>query len=414
MAKLCRIMIIHFASWVIGGALPAMGQMKCMTDSLILESLSQNDLRRSEFENFLAHVNELNGIQTEARQGAIFHVPVVFHIVYNRSEENIPDSRVLEQLLRLNEDFAGENPDRSLLPEQFKHLAGNSRIQFCLATADPTGAISPGITRTSTDLDLIGLRQTGGRRNVFYTDLGGKNSWDSKKYLNIYIADLGTIGGFAAMPFTATFPEEDAVVLNFRYVGANDDGNFSLGRICTHEVGHFLGLFHPWGLEEGCEMDDRVQDTPRQFGPYFDCPNDPQFSCGSPDLYMNFMGFVNDACMHLFTKGQINRMQATLIAARPELFSNSPCGEDPIDMSGARISIFPNPIQSGSLVIQNPDIQNPISSIQLFEVGGRLVLDQKTNRADWAQIQVDHISAGVYFLILHTQNGRQVQRLVKL
>ncbi len=87
-------------------------------------------------------------------------------------------------------------------------------------------------------------------------------------------------------------------------------GVYGDGRTATHEVGHWLNLRHIWG-DGGCSVDDYVTDTPKAGGPNYgtqqgECPNANTNSCdeGSgdlPDMTMNYMDYVYDDCMYMFT-----------------------------------------------------------------------------------------------------------------
>merc|ERR1712176_28594 len=94
-------------------------------------------------------------------------------------------------------------------------------------------------------------------------------------------------------------------------------GNWNLGRTLTHETGHYFNLQHIWGDQRGgtCDDNDGVDDTPNQFGTHYGCPaynTDQTTSCGSNDMFMDFMDYVDDACFSLFTKGQLERSLALL------------------------------------------------------------------------------------------------------
>ena len=80
----------------------------------------------------------------------------------------------------------------------------------------------------------------------------------------------------------------------------------------THELGHYFGLNHLWGLHNGCRHDDGVEDTPNQERPYDECPEFLQSSCGSFEKSINFMDFANDKCLLFFPVGQIDIMRQTL------------------------------------------------------------------------------------------------------
>ena len=114
---------------------------------------------------------------------------------------------------------------------------------------------------------------------------------------------------------------------------------FNLGRTLTHEVGHWLNLRHIWGDTMGCGGGDRVADTPNAAGPNFGKPTFPSASCDNApdggDMFMNYMDYVDDDTMVMFTDLQVARMQAALEFSRPQL------GQDPEEP----VSPTPAPLQ---------------------------------------------------------------------
>ncbi|MDO1502033.1 zinc metalloprotease [Winogradskyella maritima] len=125
--------------------------------------------------------------------------------------------------------------------------------------------------------------------------------------LTMWICPIGGgILGYAQFPGGNS--STDGVVVDPAYFG-NTGGNFGLGRTMTHEIGHWLNLRHIWG-DGRCRQDDFVADTPSSDGPNYGCPSYPTVNCKTPDMTMNYMDYVNDACMYMFTDGQRNRMRA--------------------------------------------------------------------------------------------------------
>ena len=91
---------------------------------------------------------------------------------------------------------------------------------------------------------------------------------------------------------------------------------FDGGRTTTHEVGHWLNLRHIWG-DGRCNRDDFVSDTPRSDRPNYGCPSFPTVHCRTTDMTMNYMDYVDDDCMFMFSEGQKERMRALFAAGGP-------------------------------------------------------------------------------------------------
>jgi hypothetical protein len=252
----------------------------------------------------------------------IFTIPVVVHVVYRTTQENISDAQILSQIDVLNEDFRRLNADATNLPASFQNVAGDAQIEFCLATRDPQGNPTNGITRTQTTVTSWGLNDAMKNDNS-----GGKSPWPQNSYLNIWVCNLGSgLLGYAYPPGAPA--SVDGVVIGFRYFGRTGtlQAPYNRGRTATHEVGHWLNLEHIWGDDNGsCNGSDLVADTPNQADAYYNCPSHPQISCGSEDMFMNYMDYVDDACMNTFTQGQSTRMRAVMSGFRASLQNSQGC-----------------------------------------------------------------------------------------
>ena len=143
------------------------------------------------------------------------------------------------------------------------------------------------------------------------------------KYLNMWVCALsGGLLGYAQFPGGPS--ATDGVVINTLAFGTSGtaEAPFDLGRTATHEVGHYFNLRHIWGDTEDCSGTDFVADTPNAAGPNYGTPAFPTVSCGNGpngDMFMNYMDYVDDAAMFLFTAQQVVRMRTALDAARPDL-----------------------------------------------------------------------------------------------
>ncbi len=298
-------------------------------------------------------------------------IPVVVHIVWNKEEDNISDEQVHSQIAALNRDFRLENEDLSIVSSFFENIIGNVGFEFCLATSDPAGNPTTGITRTETRFTNVGAEASS---NIYYTDEGGKDAWDTERYLNIWVAETGMALGHASRP-GENIAEEDGVVVHTKCFGTigTVQPPYNLGRTTTHEIGHYFNLLHLNGSSSSCEDDDMVLDTPNQMTNYLGCPDINTFSCGTQDLISNYMNWVDDACMAMFTQGQVDRMHAALNGARSGLLENTACLPTSTSQSmESKVSIFPNPARD-FVYVKNTSDQVQESRYQIFTTKGQKI-----------------------------------------
>ncbi|BDD04729.1 M43 family zinc metalloprotease [Aureibacter tunicatorum] len=253
-----------------------------------------------------------------------YRLPIVVHIIHKGEsygvESNITDEQILSQIKATNVDLALENANFINTPEVFKPYATSLNIELILAKRDPQGNPTNGITRSY-----------GGNSNWLYKEESLKSiiQWDPEKYFNIWVCDYGNDLGFSSWPVSnlpgmealGSTPQEDGVIVNYTAFGSNDFGgpypileeDYDLGRTLTHEMGHYLGLFHTWGTG-GCSNDDYVEDTPMTSGSYTGgCDlTQPIMSCGQQTMIENYMDYTLDACMTMFTHGQKDRVEVVL------------------------------------------------------------------------------------------------------
>ena len=252
--------------------------------------------------------NAVQLMQSSRIDGNIITIPVVVHVIYSNSNENISDAQILSQIQVLNDDFRRLNADADNAWSQ----AADTEIQFCMATVDPSGNGTNGITRKSSSRTSWGTND-----DMKKSSQGGVNPWDASQYLNMWVCNIGGgILGYAQFPGGSA--STDGVVMGPNYFGTKNGGSgfylsspFDEGRTTTHEVGHFLNLRHIWG-DSNCG-NDFVNDTPTHQTSNGGCPIG-RVSCSSTDMVQNYMDYTNDSCMNLFTQGQTDRMRAVLNA----------------------------------------------------------------------------------------------------
>ena len=247
-----------------------------------------------------------------------FKIKVVVHVVYQNATQNISKSQIASQMKVLNQDFRSKNADRTKTPAVWKGLVIDPMIEFSLATTDPTGKPTDGITRTATTQNSFGADDS-----VKSAATGGVNAWPTDRYLNIWVCQLsGGLLGYAQFPGGPK--RSDGVVILHSGFGTSGTARapFNKGRTTTHEIGHFFNLRHIWGDTEDCSGSDLVADTPNAETPNYGKPAFPHISCSngpSGDMFMNYMDYVDDEAMFMFTAGQVARMHATLAGPRKSL-----------------------------------------------------------------------------------------------
>lgn len=309
---------------------PAPEFRNCGTDYVRNQLIRQSPGLRLKMERIKSQVATTQARRKLARQDQpVIQIPVVFHVLYNNPEHNISDARIQSQIQVLNEDYRRRNADTTEINNPFKTLSADTNIQFCLATLDPNGQPTTGITRTQTSQTSFSMNDA-----IKFSHRGGKDAWDTQKYLNIWIGNLsqGTLG-YAQFPGSPA--NIDGVVLHYRTIGRfpeNPEASYvyNRGRTATHEIGHYLGLEHIWGSSEtSCDDSDGIDDTPPQEDANGGCPKGKVVSCNNSalggDMYQNYMDYTNDACMHLFTRGQASYMYDLISTTRPGLLNSAAC-----------------------------------------------------------------------------------------
>ena len=289
---------------------------QCGTDEYTYELLQKDSIAAALYEHYVEH--DMPGVIEYRGEGkmkkATRVIPVVFHIIHTYGEENISKEQILNQLELLNKDFSRTNSDTANTRAIFKGIAADMDIEFRMAQIAPDGSCTDGITRTYSELTDGG-------------DDAVKNlvRWDYRKYLNIWVINRIERGwdppyfvaGYAVFPFQ-TSSATDGIVIRQDRVGSIGTASGQKGRTLTHEIGHWLGLYHPFqgGCTSNNSWTDQVDDTPPVKEPSYGCPiGNNTCSNDNPnqlDQIENFMDYADDACANMFSNGQKARIEAFL------------------------------------------------------------------------------------------------------
>jgi hypothetical protein len=259
---------------------------------------------------------------------SLYRIPVVVHVLQSTGGEGqISDALVQSQIAVLNEDF------RALTGTPGEN-GTDTRVEFYLATLDPDGNPTTGITRTTND-------QWFDDSGPYYDAL----AWNTHRYLNIYTNRAsGALGYVPNLPQAGGVGSDtDRVVILWSAFGrgAPIGPPFDMGRTATHEVGHYLGLFHTFdygcGLATDCyTTGDRICDTNPESVPVTGCPESAS-SCGFDAPFHNYMDYSDDACYEEFTLEQANRVRCTIEKWRAELPECIPAASITVRNAGANV-----------------------------------------------------------------------------
>jgi hypothetical protein len=389
----------------------------CATSRKMAEQLEADPnlaTTRQQIEEFTARWIENH----QDAERAVITIPVVVHVVYKTSIQNISDAQIQSQIDILNQDYRGTNSDIGGVPTIWTNRVADCEIEFQLATCNPDGYATNGITRTETD-----VANWFGSDDVKVTSLGGHDPWPSSDYLNIWVCNIGSgLLGYAYQP--GINPLLDGVVIGYAYFGFDSSSpSYDMGRTATHEIGHYLNLDHLWGPvadNSNCNADDGVSDTPLQQEPNYGCDATyPHPSCGNgsnSDMFNNYMDYGNDVCLFFFTNGQKDRMRAALNGPRASLQSSNALNQCPVGVEEhileASLNVYPNPA-SDVLNIQSDQKDGLLTDARVFDLSGKLMLSESNIRLGFAAVQLDvsELRTGSYVLELRSENEVVTRRI---
>jgi hypothetical protein len=359
------------------------------------------------------------GINSTSNGSSIITVPVVVHVLYNSTQQNISDAQIQSQINILNQDYRRLNADTVNTPFIFQSAATDCGFQFELAKVDPNGYSTNGIVRKQTSIQAFAINDA-----MKFSAQGGDDGWDKDNYLNIWVCNLnGGVLGYSSIVGCAK--ENDGVVVLYTAFGNTGTATapYNKGRTATHEIGHWLNLIHTWG-DADCG-DDLVADTPPQQAADYGCPSGIILSCNNApvgNMYQNYMDFTNDACMNLFTNGQKARMLALFQPGgeRYALLSSAVLTATTLSMpvpstadnATSFVSVYPNPSNDNITVKLSDDISVG-SELDVYNQIGQKITSLIVTQSQF-QLNISSFAKGVYFIKVNGNTCKVMTKLMKL
>ena len=392
-------------------------------DSMVKVTNPQYKLKIDRYEHAIE--SQIN-LQKNFRVVAdIIRVPVVVHVIHNQinglfTGSNISDEQIYSQIKVLNEDYRKKEgtPGFNVNP-----LGADVEIEFFLASIDPSGIPTSGIKRVYSpkiSFNIVNDKDRQLMSNLSY--------WDSNKYLNIWVAPLSSgYIGYGEFPFSESVEgldldsdeSLDGVFIDYtvfgRKIGTNKSGLYSFGRTVTHEVGHWMGLYHTWG-DQRCGT-DYVADTPLTTSSNSSAFCRDVFSTctgtRTRNMIENYMDYSPDSCMNIFTQGQKQRMRTALdLSKRRKRVLNYAKFQLPPSTALQVNFENPLPISSSQFQVLLPDFQD--FNLVIRDIFGREVYNQSYIDLPSTIITLPkgNITPGVYILSVTSKQQVVQKKLV--
>lgn len=356
----------------------------------------------------------------------VIKLPVVVHVVYNPNtpSKSITEAQAQKMIDELNKAYG--STDMGNVREPFKGVVGNPYIRFELAKVDPSGNATTGVVYHQTKENAYLLQGSTIWEKYAYKfedDLTPRN-WDHKRYINIYVADLGgwnelsTVGGFVTNPESGSayqaylnwvekqdmafwqswLDSEEGAMLDgltvdvyYTFGGKNEINDRATFKTAIHELGHYFGLRHPNVVlvdKNGIyvPVDDGFEDTPyTQFTQYavVGC-EEPVFQCGHLVQTENYMDYALD-CACMFTKEQAAFMRKFVTESRSGLYT----------ATGISASVQNEIKVSPTVTRKEVFIEGEFVSARLFNLEG---VEVARIEGEQNVIPVEHLNPGMYLL----------------
>jgi hypothetical protein len=373
---------------------------------------------------------ELQRLESNALRStnALIRIPVAVHYptagAVTEAVKTCLRRLAQKQIDILNADYNAVNTDISIWNNNdsafFPGIStGNLNVQFVIATQNhpAESGLVDGEVAVTFGTDFIGS-------GVLNCTNGCNEDLTWAGYMNIVVTNIsGGVLGFS--PLGGTPGTGKTVVIDNNSFGAalspspttctnfGPTSPYNKGRTLTHELGHFLNLYHTFQSCDGANCatsGDRVCDTPSANAAAYGCPAVGSVSgCVDTQLTMNYMDYTDDACMYMFTAGQATRMLAWYNLIKTQLSTTALTNETFLEN---QFSIYPNP-NKGSFTIEFKELANSFS-VEVFDITGKTIYennyDQSANLSQ--MINLDNVNSGIYFINVKSDKGLVTKKLV--
>lgn len=357
------------------------------------------------------------------------YIPTVVHVVMRNQADSISLARIAAQIEQTNLHMRRLNPDTINTREMFREVAADTHIELCMATTTPYGDYFNGVLwHTYQD----------------YTDqmiwsIIPSTIWDRERYLNIWITP-GSSRAQAWMPWEQD-PQKDGILISedlWLTGAAGGDPANQGGKTLTHELGHFLGLYHTFHLGHvhffNCDfphcdsITDRCCDTPPDWSHFplpgincdwglKTCPNDSTFYTQNE----NYMYYNPDHCLNMFTHDQRIRMRASIHDLRQILVSEEnllltgafcqPANSERNTEKGTHILAYPNPVGDILTLSYLPQGHYEVVITVFDSLGRKLKTIATRNQTE--TVDFSGLPQGIYLIRIRAGNQTMTQKVVR-
>ena len=238
-------------------------------------------------------------------------IPVVFHVLHNNGVGNVSEQTLRNTIQRVNENYRKRNADTTNINYPFDLIHPDMKIEFSMACIDEFGNSVNGITRHDTSITISA-----------FDNVKQVERWPNNEYLNIWVVNYIVSGSNAYTYLPGASNNLDGIVITY------DNLDW-----LEHEIGHWLGLLHTFGmtndeeLAANCNDDDGIEDTPNCIGisscptiirntcvdnsPFLSFNGDTIYNGDVEDNYQNYMEYPHCSSNN-FTEGQRDFTHSTL------------------------------------------------------------------------------------------------------